>query len=391
MKKIHGLRYAFEPYFWVLFLSVMLLLWLRADYDQLDAYNKASHSFQWVSNLEDDARYVRKMGNSSEYYIGVSSEHGDGVVDRNGKEVIPMDYEEVDYKGGDYIAATTMYNWMLFDAKGNEAASFNRIRLPYAYAGDRYFIRYGDDPVEDIDDGIVIIDAVSGESVKEYEEFYNAVRLDDGNWYISKTPDIGGVAGRWILNQMNAYESTIITIYDEEVEEVKYTEAAPYGFFTDEYFEPLFDEKEYRLICQGDGLYVAEDIGKDSYGEIVVLDEKGTLFTVKDEALLKRIRHYEKNADLVVDSTTVFKTEEGNIGFKSLKTNRKTIYLDKTGKLIVAEQYETTEAGAEMTEAKIQKQLSPAFLEAELLPGTDNLLVNGDLGCGIIRWGGGRP
>lgn len=406
MKKILEMKSVFETVIWVLFLTVMLLLWLRIDYDQIDAYNKAVHNFQWVSNLEDDARYVRKMGNSSEYYISVSSEHGDGVIDRNGKEIIAMDYETVDYKGGAYIAATTMYNWMLFDVKGNEAASFNRIRLPYAYAGDRYFIQYGNDSVEDIDDGFAIIDAVSGETVREYEDFYNAVRLDDGNWYISKTLDIDGVAGRRILNQRNQYESTTITIYDEETEEVKYTEAAPYGFFTDENFEPLFDEKTYRLICQGDGLYVARVVEKGSYGEandtdqakdyadkgaVVVLDEKSTLCTVEDESVLKRLRYYEKNSDLVTDATTIFRAKDGNIGFKSLKTDGETLYLDKAGNPVEAEQYETTETGIEMTKAEIHKLLSSVFSEAEQLPGTDNVLVNGELGCGIIRWRGGKP
>ena len=382
-----------------LMLSIVAYSHLIGDYDELDTYNKAAHNFQWVSHIREDVDHVHKMGNTDRYYIYVSAYGDIGAMDKNGKEILPCEYATVEYIDGNYMAAATLYDWKLFDARGKEAASFERIRYPYAYAGDRYFIKYGDNHIEDISDGITIIDAIEDKELIAYEDCYNAVKLEDGNWYISETPDIAGIAMRLVLNQRNTYESTTVTMQDEAAEEIDHAEDTTCGFFTDEKFRPLFDGKSYRLICQGDGLYVArvmERAGtlaasgeRAAKGDVVVLNEKGELFEIEDEAILKRLKHYEKNGDLMKDTATVFKGENGMIGFKSLKRTGEPLYLDKDGNPLENREGNAgeTETG-ETPEMEAYRALCPPFTDVELLPGTDHVLVNGEFGCGIIRWEG---
>lgn len=329
-------------------LSGFLCYKLISNYEQIDRYNQTADSFQWVSRQGDETTYVSKIGSGDEYYIGVYTRNGDGIMDRNGKEILPCEYDAVEYKGGRYMAAATMTDWVLFDTKGQQVASFNRISLPYSYAGDRYFLRYGDDAIDDPADGFAILDAVSGEVVQQYENYYNAVRLDDGNWYISKTPDVNGAAARAVLNQQGAYR------VKHPAEDAK---AAPRGFFVDEDFTPLFDGKEYRLIDQRDGRYMvsvvessapgslpSDDGKKGSAQEVImVLDETGDLFQIMDKKLLRQIEQHEYG-------------ESGN-WWEALSKEQ----------------------------AAFCEKLSGGFAEVVPLPGTNHYLVNGDLGCGIVR------
>ena len=292
------------------------------------------------------------------------------------------------------------------DCDGKEVNSFNRISLPYAYAGDKYFIKYGDDAIEDVSDGFAIIDAASGDVVKEYDNYYNAILLDDGNWYVCKTVEIESMATRKILSQMNLYTCDHPDYYDDEVE-MKTSK----GFFVDENFEPLYGGKEYRLIAQGEGLYIVKTIDKNEKNEYIVLDETGELFNVVDEALEKRIAVYEKNGDTINDSITVFRQNDGTIGFANISNVYDVLYYSKEGELIgdskvgenmfasgrddliiftVEEKEEFFDEYYTITKLGIKNNDNEVILPAVysdllFLPGTENIMINNDKGCGIIR------
>ena len=120
----------------IVVLSGFFCFKLITNHNTIDEYNEASGSFRWVTQLGDDIRYVRKMGDDRQYFIAISSNEKEGVIDGSGKEILPCDYWAVDYLGGNHMAAATNIHWMLMDLAGNEVASFNRIPFPYAYAGD---------------------------------------------------------------------------------------------------------------------------------------------------------------------------------------------------------------------------------------------------------------
>ena len=379
-------------------LSAGLCWTLINDYEEIDSYNQVANSYSWVSDLGNNTEYVEFMGDEGQYYIKTYTNKGNGMIDKNGNEILPGKFYAAEYKGGDYMAAATNDSWILMDLEGKEVSLFNRISYVYSYAGDKYFIKYGDDGVENLSDGISIIDAVSGETLKEYSDYYNAVRLDDGNWYISKTFDSDeGIAARMILMDRGTYSS------DFPKDEVE-----PRGFFVDGNFEPLYGGKEYRLICQGDGFYVAKDIETGIKDQYVVLDKDGELFRVNDEKLSNRIKKYEKNGNLGNNDTlTVFRGEDGSIGFSSINNIYDVIYYDDDGKLTgdtkidenhysVAnedliiftekekdEYFTTTKYGIKDKAGNVI--LPAAYYELRFLPGTENIMVNGSMGCGIIR------
>ena len=379
-------------------LSVGLCWTLINDYEEIDSYNQVANSYSWASDLRSNTEYVELVGDEEQYYIKAYTNKGNGMIDKNGNEILPGKFYDATYKGGEYMAAATNDSWILMDLKGKEVNSFNRISYVYSYAGDKYFIKYGDDGVENLSDGISIIDAVSGETLKEYSDYYNAVRLDDGNWYISKTFDSDeGIAARMILTDRGTYSSE----FPDQEEETR-------GFFADRNFEPLYGDKEYRLICQGDGIYVAKDVETGIKDQYVVLDKDGELFRVNDEKLSNRIEKYEKNGNLGNNDTlTVFRGEDGSIGFSSINNIYDVIYYDDDGKLTgntkidknhysVAnedliiftekekdEYFTTTKYGIK---DKADNVILPAaYYELKFLPGTENIMVNGSTGCGIIR------
>lgn len=381
-------------------LSVGLCWMLINDYEEIDSYNQVANSYRWISDLGSNTEYVEFVGDEERHYIKAYTNKGNGMIDKNGNEILPYKFYDAEYKGGDYMAAATNDKWLLMDLNGKEASSFNRISYVYSYAGDKYFIKYGDDAFEDLDDGFSIIDAVSGETVKEYNDYYNAVRLDDGNWYISKTFDKDeGIAARMILMQRGTYS----TDFPEEVVESR-------GFFVNEDFETLYGGKEFRLICQDDGIYVVKDIGVGGQDQYVVLDENGELFKVNDEKLSKRIRNYEKKGNLANNDTiTVFRGEGDSIGFSSIDNIYDVIYYDYDGKLIDSTKIDKNSYSVEnedwiiFTEPEKDEYfttikygikdkndnviLPAAYYDLRFLPGTENIMVNSSMGCGIIRLG----
>ena len=115
----------------------------------------------------------------------------------------------------------------------------------------------------------------------------------------------------------------------------------------------------------------------------MVLDRNGELFSVKDKKALKYIKDYGDSENYALEYRTVFRKAKNIIGFESSRLDEKNVYLDEAGNRIKREI-------AEASEAELYEQLSPLFSYIELLPGTDNLLVSGDFGRGIIKWEGGR-
>lgn len=378
-------------------LSAYMCWHLISDYDEIDDYNQVTNNYSWVSHLGSDAIGVSLKGNRDRYYIGVNSNKGLGLIDKNGNEILPCKFFATEYNGGDYLAAATADKWILMDLDGKEVSSFNRISYSYAYAGDKYFLKYGDDAFEDSSEGFVIIDAVSGEVVKEYNDYYNAVRLDDGNWYISKTVvSEGSIATRMVLTQMNWYSAN----YSEEDESV-----TPKGFFVDENFEPLYKGKEYQLICQGDGLYVVKEAGVIAEDSYIVLNEDGELFEVKDEKLIKCISKYERDGDLAYNNTiTVSKGKDCNIGFASINNIYDVLYYSEDGEFIDRNRISEKNYFIENLEwvVFVEKDeygmvkygikggnnnvILPAIYDDLIfLPETENIMINSDTGCGIIR------
>lgn len=379
-------------------LSAGLCWTLINDYEEIDSYNQVANSYRWVSDLGSNTEYVDFVGDEEQYYIKAYTNKGNGMIDKNGSEILPCKFYDAEYKGGNYMAAATNDKWILMDLDGKEVSSFNRISYVYSYAGDKYFIKYGDDAIANLSDGFTIIDAVSGKTIKEYSDYYNAVRLDDGNWYISKTFDNDeGIAARMILTQRGTYSCDFP---EDEVESR--------GFFVDGNFEPLYGGKEYRLICQGDGLYVAKDIESDVKDQYVVLDETGELFGVNDEKLTNRIKRYEKNGNLGNNDTiTVFRGEDGSIGFSSINNIYDVIYYDDDGKLTGSTKIDKNHYSVEnadlmvftekekdeyfmTTKYGIKDKVGNVILPAEyydlrFLPGTENIMVNSSMGCGVIR------
>lgn len=387
-------------------LSVFMFGNLIADYDDIDEYNKVTNSYSWVSHLSSDAEGVVFMGEKEHYYIRVNSNRGIGVIDKHGNVILPCNFFAADYRSGDYMAAATIDKWILMDCDGKEISSLNRISFPYAYAGDKYFIKYGNDAIEDVSDGFTIIDAVSGNVVKEYNDYYNAILLDDGNWYICKTVEAESMAVRRVLSQMNFYTCDYPDYYSDEAE----MEDSK-GYFADENFEPLYGGKEYRLIAQGEGIYVAKTIDQDDKNEYVVLDENGELFSVTDDTLKKRIMEYEKNGDGIEDSITVFRHDDGSIGFVSINNVYDVLYYSDEGELkgdskvgenmyasgrenliifTVKEKEEFFDEYYTITKLGIKNNdngiiLPAVYSDLLFLPETENIMINNDKGCGIIR------
>lgn len=380
-------------------LSVFMSWHLISDYDEIDDYNQVANSYSWVSHLGSEVIVVSFMGDNDQYYIGVNSSKGSGIANKDGEMIIPYDYFAADYQCGDYMAAATIDKWILFDTDGKEVNSFNRVSYPYAYAGDKYFLKYGEDALEDSSDGFVIIDAVSGETVKEYKDYYNAVRLDDGNWYISKTVDVDGISTRKVLTQRGVYSANF-SIEDENI--------VSRGFFTDEYFKPLYGGKEYKLVCQGDGLYVVKNLATNEKNSYIVMDENGELFKVKDKELVDRILVYEENGNLSNNDTiTVFRNRDGNIGFASINNTHDILYYSEEGRLINSSEISKNNYSVERKDwvvfvefdedgigditkygikDKNNNVILPAiYYDLTFLPGTENIMVNSETGCGVIR------
>ena len=380
----------------MLILTGVMWWYLISDYEEIDNYNQTTNNYRWISDLGNGVEYVSFMGNDEQCYIKVDRSKGTGIIDKNGITILPNQFEDVEYKGGEYMAAATNEHWILKDLDGEDVGFLNRISYLYSYAGDKYFIQYGDDAFKDSSDGFVIIDAVSGKTVKEYNDYYNAMRLDDGNWYISKTLDTEGILTRMILMQNDVYSGE----YPEE-------ESEPYGFFTDENFEPLYEGKEYQLICQGDGLYVAKDTDANGDESYIVLDKDGELFRAEDKNLIDRFEEYEWTGNYINDTLTVFKNEDGNIGFASINNIYDIVYYGKDGNyngtnelsensyaignknLIVFTEEEKDEYGTSIKYGIKDKNnnvvLPASYYELIFLPGTDNIMVNSSMGCGIIR------
>ena len=382
----------------ILFVMSIVICWhLISDYDEIDDYNQMSNRYSWVSDLGSDAIGVGFKGNKGQYYISVNSNKGLGVIDKNGEVILPCEYFAVEYKFGDYMAAATADKWILMDLDGKEVSSFNRISFPYAYAGDKYFLKYGNDAFENSSDGFTIIDAVSGDIVKEYNDYYNAVRLDDGNWYISKTVvSEMNIATRMVLTSMNWYSVN----YSEEDAKV-----VPKGFFVDENFKPLYEGKEYQLVCQGNGFYVVKEIKQSNENTYIVLDESGELFEVRDEKLINRISKYEREGELgYSDIVTVFKGKDDSIGFASINNYYDVIYYSETGDFIGdskispnnyhiddldwvvftdKDEYEIVRYG--IKDRNNNTILPAIYGDLIFLPETENIMINSDVGCGIIR------
>lgn len=383
----------------LIILSVYMSWNLISDYDDIDDYNQVANSYSWVSHLGSEAIGVSFMGDNDQYYIGVNSSKGSGIVSKDGEMIIPYDYFAADYQCGNYMAAATIDKWILMDTDGKEVNSFNRVSYPYAYAGDKYFLKYGDDALEDSSDGFVIIDAVSGETVKAYKDYYNAVKLDDGNWYISKTVEVDGISTRKVLTQRGLYSANY-SVEDENI--------VSRGFFTDESFEPLYDGKEYKLVCQGDGIYVVKDLATNEKNSYIVMDENGELFEVKDKELVDRILAYEENGNLSNNDTiTVFRNRDGNIGFASINNTHNILYYSEEGRLINSSEISKNNYSVERKDwvvfvefdedgigditkygikDKNNNVILPAiYYDLTFLPGTENIMVNSETGCGVIR------
>lgn len=380
----------------MLMLTGAMCWYLISDYEEIDDYNQTTNNYSWVSDLGNDVEYVSFIGNNDRHYINVYNNKGYGIIDREGNVILPCKFFAAEYKCGDYMAAATKDKWVLINFEGKEVSSFNRISYVYSYAGDKYFIKYGDDAFEDPSEGFAIIDGISGKIIKEYNDYYNAIRLDDGNWYISKTLDTEGILTRTFLMQRGTYSGEFP---DEESD--------PYGFFTDENFDPLYDGKEYQLICQGDGLYVVKDVDANTESSYKVLDENGELFKAEDKELIKRFEEYEWTGSYINDITTVYKNEDGNIGIASIDNIYDVVYYSDDGNYIgdsklsknnysvddedwivfteteKDEYFTTTKYGIK---DKNDNVILPAvYNELRFLSGTENIMVNSTMGSGIIR------
>lgn len=376
--------------------SMSFSMWSR--YDQIDAYNNAAMSYEWLTRPVKSAEEMYVMRTGDRYFIGMEN-YGDecGIMDESGRMVLPCRYYAAEYHGGEYLAAATDDEWVLTDTDGKKLKVFNRIRYPYAYAGDRYFIRYGDDPVEEASDGVFIVDALSGETKAAYEDCYNAVRMDDGNWFICRSIAPEGIAARYVLDEKGEYSCDSSSADSS---------AGAYGFFTDEDFSPLFGGAEYELICHGDGVYVVKTIGKDDTGQYIILDGEGELFTVTDDSLIERISTYENRKHDMRYMETVTRSREGNIGFADLEDVRRAICYSEDGEPytgIGAGMNPRYKAAGEWTvymerindgyderiiyglKDKAGDTVLPAICkEMIFLPDTNNIMINGPAGCGII-------
>lgn len=375
---------------WIMALLIVavscgLVFAMAGRYADIHKYNTAAANIEWVRKPDIDYNYWM-IGDNDEYFIKVNTFKEDsngeyvektGVMDVNGKPVLPNKYDKVEYYGGEYIATIKSGECMIFDKSGKAVASFEFDKGAYSYAGDKYLIKYPNMEKR----GFEIIDIISGETVKRYEDYYNAVLLDDGNWYISRTED------NLIAQRSISYGESIYG-YEKEAEPDEIA-----GFFTDENLTPLFGGKEYRLACQGAGYYSAFELDGGKPWQYVMLDENGKLFDIGEKG------EFDNKTGSWDSASGIIEDDAGNIGiinaFWDEDTEYTTIYYGRTGKklreykaygnldLSVYVSYDKNDEGLYGIKDKNGNVILPAaFPVLEIMPDGKTVIVDGE---GVLR------
>lgn len=263
-----------------------------------------TYDYSQLNWLVDPGTYeaIWSMGFGDKFCYCIDKNDNYGILDAQGNVIVPCEYGEVLYQGGNYMAAADETGWTLFDTKGNKAAHIDTIKLNYA--GDKYFIEY-----ENLNKmGFKIIDGIEGKVVKEYPDYYNAMKLDDGNWYVIKNYNEN--ARRWVgANDTYYDDGDTIEYYDYYTEQKKYE---PAGFFTDENFNKLFDGKEYYPLLTGNGHYIVDEIQNNKIVKRAVLNDTGELYTIEKRDKINK--YIEDKIQCSDENDTIFLDKSGNIG-----------------------------------------------------------------------------
>ena len=80
-------------------LSVGLCWMLINDYEEIDSYNQVANSYRWISDLGSNTEYVEFVGDEERHYIKAYTNKGNGMIDKNGNEILPCKFYDAEYKG----------------------------------------------------------------------------------------------------------------------------------------------------------------------------------------------------------------------------------------------------------------------------------------------------
>ena len=262
--------------FWLLGMALAVLcsgtIWFGiSSYGEIKSIEEREQyldSLDWVLEVGDYVSFSQvEYGNENLFcyqYEKHSSGNTQGMITPSGKWIVPCEYDEIYYNGGDYFAALSDESWYIFDFDGREIAKIFRDDEHLYYAGGAYFFYYPDFQKM----GFAIMDACTGEVVQAFPEGYSGYWIGDGTWYISETPRTSETIGfdRVILDAVTYREHG--RNYFEDTQQME-------GYFLDAQFQPLYGKDKYVLVLCGDGCVIADRVVDGIVGDRVFLDQNG--------------------------------------------------------------------------------------------------------------------
>lgn len=288
--------------------------------------------------------------NNSDIFI-VSKNSKYGFIDRDGKEILPAEYQTYSI-AGDYISVTKNDEMLLFDLHGN-LVNTNRYKSVIGTNDPSIFIA-------EMEDGYY---SIISKDMEIKDRYTNIVHAFDNFFVFTNDEGKSGVLDLYAGVEIKPIYDYIIILENSRVLEARV------GNICD-----IYSEKMEKVISMEN--VVVEQVKKDytsvySENEIKYINNVGEL--VQNTEVYKDIPLYSYQADdgkwgfknqagqLVVDCKYDRVTELNEYGFAGIVQDNKWGVIDSTGKVIVVPTYE------------IESYYSPKFVGKYLLEAQESV------------------
>ena len=318
---------------------------LSADYDEITRINNIEDQTVYLITTRNGKKGLVKNGktvfeniydqfeyNETIELVKVKQNEKYGIIDLNGKIILPIEYEGIEYKGI-YISGTRGNKTIDFDKKGKEVTG-NIYKKVISTENEKYFITVGQNNLYGI---------INENGVETTINKYTYIEYLIGEYFAAYNANnqIG------IINQ---YGSTILPIQYNLIQRIKGTNMIQVNNTAKGNLEIYSSNIQLITIMKNAKLYTYDDYIKIvSDNETKYLSLDGRILTNKEalpENTLFAVSRYglwgfeDKDGNIVVEQVYDMVTEFNKYGFAGIKEGNKWGIINENGTIIVEPTYE---------------------------------------------------
>ena len=318
---------------------------LSIEYDEITRINNVEEDGVYLITTKNSKKGLVKNGkivfenvyeqfeyNETIELVKVRQSDKYGIVDLNGKTVLPINYEIIEYKGI-YISCTRGNTTTDFDRNGKEVTG-NIYKKVISTENEKYFVTVGQNNLYGI---------INENGVETTVNKYTYIEHLIGEYFAAYNADnqIG------IINQ---YGTTILPIQYNLIQRIKGTNLIQVNNTAKGNLEIYSSNIQQVTLVKNAKLYISDDYIKlvsDTETKYLSLD--GRILTNKEalpENTLFAVSRYglwgfeDKDGNIVVEQVYDMVTEFNKYGFAGIKEGNKWGIINNKGTIIVEPTYE---------------------------------------------------